>query len=67
MKWHLEIKKFALFLRDQFLTSTECRRLHYGVDEEVFENEGIFWLNRFKNESEVFKKLKMFITFHWIK
>ena len=44
--------------RDQFLTSTECRRLHYGVDEEVFENEGIFWLNRFKNESEVFKKIE---------
>ena len=44
--------------RDQFLTSDECRRLHYGVDEEVFENEGIFWLNRFKNESEVFKKIE---------
>jgi len=44
--------------RDQFLTSEECRRLHYGIDEEVFENEGVFWLNRFKNESEVFKKIE---------
>ena len=44
--------------RDQFLASHECRRLHYGIDEEVFENEGIFWLNRFKNESEVFKKIE---------
>ena len=28
--------------RDQFLASHECRRLHYGIDEEVFEKEGIF-------------------------
>ena len=42
--------------RDQFLKSS--RGTHYGNDEDIYDNEGIFWLNRFKNESEIFRKIE---------
>ena len=35
--------------RDQFLLDKEDRRAHFGTDDEVFENEGVFWVNRFEN------------------
>jgi len=44
--------------RDQFLLGKEHRRAHFGIDEEVFENEGVFWLNRFENESQIYNKIE---------
>jgi len=44
--------------RDQLLMKPEHRRGHYGLDEEVFENEGVFWVNRFENESQIYNKIE---------
>ena len=44
--------------RDQFLLDKEDRRAHFGTDDEVFENEGVFWVNRFENESQIYNKIE---------
>ena len=44
--------------RDQLLMKPEHRRGHFGLDEEVFENEGVFWVNRFENESQIYNKIE---------
>ena len=44
--------------RDQLLLGKENRRAHFGTDDEVFENEGIFWLNRFENELQIYNKIE---------
>ena len=54
-------KKRVLLLsfRDKFLKKDSFRYSHFGFSDEDIPKEGPFWLNRFRDESEIIQKINL--------